>query len=293
MGLMSFPRYIKREARDYFYMTLRQVLPGPALVPGVSPPSDGEGKWRMKGLPQHGFPYAMALTELRPEAARPDARVRVLAMDPRMVLASSGGSGSPAKAAGAGAGAEKTVAIIGAGAAGPTSGGAGAAGDAVSLWHSAGAFSIADAAPVAGAVRLATGSSSAGGAVAAAGVRDEDGTLLYVELMQPPAVPSVADARLLEGLLKRIGCSARLLLPAALPIALGGDTDLGGAAVHPPSGPSAVRLLRAQAAGAQRIFEDTPVVPFDHWYKLQQHRIRYFKKPKSEKADDATGDESN
>ncbi len=27
MGLMNFPRYIKRESRDYFYMTLRHVLP--------------------------------------------------------------------------------------------------------------------------------------------------------------------------------------------------------------------------------------------------------------------------
>jgi hypothetical protein len=39
-----------------------------------------------------------------------------------------------------------------------------------------------------------------------------------------------------------------------------------------------------EAAGARRIFEDTPVVPFDHWYKLQQHRVRYFKKPKGEEA---------
>ena len=28
MGLMHFPRYIKREGRDFFYMTLRHVLPG-------------------------------------------------------------------------------------------------------------------------------------------------------------------------------------------------------------------------------------------------------------------------
>jgi hypothetical protein len=38
----------------------------------------------------------------------------------------------------------------------------------------------------------------------------------------------------------------------------------------------------------RRIFEDTPVVPFKHWYSLQQHRVRYFKKPKGEEgADDA------
>jgi hypothetical protein len=274
MGLMNFPRYIKREARDYFYYTLRHVLPGPGLTPGVTPAQEGEGAWRVKGLPQHGFPYAMATTELRPEASRPDARVRVLAIDPRTVSAA-------AASAAAGAG-EKTVAVIDAGSATAAAGGQG---EALSVWHSAGSFSIASAAPVAGAVRLATGSSAAPSAVAAAGVRDEDGTLLYVELSPRPAAPAAADAALLDAFLKRIGCSTRLLLASPLPIALGGDTDLGGAAVHPPSGPSAVRLARARAAGAQRIFEDTPVVPFDHWYKLQQHRVRYFKKPKTEKAD--------
>jgi hypothetical protein len=71
-----------------------------------------------------------------------------------------------------------------------------------------------------------------------------------------------------------------------LPIALGGDTDLAGAAVHPPSGPGAVRLSRADAPAVRRIFEDTPIVPFNHWYRLQQHRIRYFKKPKGEAGDD-------
>jgi len=50
-----------------------------------------------------------------------------------------------------------------------------------------------------------------------------------------------------------------------------------------------VRLVRTEAPGAGRIFEDTPVVPHDTWYPLQQKRIRYFKKPKSEDS----GDEGN
>jgi hypothetical protein len=40
-----------------------------------------------------------------------------------------------------------------------------------------------------------------------------------------------------------------------------------------------VKLARVEAPGAKRIFEDTPIVPFDVWYPLQQKRIRYFKKP--------------
>lgn len=287
MGLMSFPRYIKREARDYFYMTLRHVLPGPGVAPVVQPPLEGEGQWRLKGLAQHGFPYALALTEIRPEAARPDVRVRVLAIDPRTVSAhqGEGGGAAPAPAAGGSPGVGKVVAILDAG-----SGAAGAVG--LSVWHSAGSFSVAPTAPVAGAVRLAAGQSAAEGAAAAAGVRDEDGMLLYVELAAPAApsggAPPQVPGALLDGLLKRLGCGSRVVLARPLSIALGGDTDLTGAAVHPPTGPGAVRLLRADAPSVRRIFEDTPVVPFKHWYSLQQHRVRYFKKPKGEEgADDA------
>ncbi len=51
-----------------------------------------------------------------------------------------------------------------------------------------------------------------------------------------------------------------------------------------------MRLSRAEAAGARRVFEDTPVVPFDTWYPLQQKRIRYFKKTDEAPAG---GDENN
>lgn len=276
MGLMNFPRYIKREARDYFYMTLRHVLPGPGIAPAMQPADGGEGQWRVKGLPQHGFPYALALTEIRPEASRPDVRVRVLAVDPRTVIASEGGAPAPGG---------KTVAIVGAGE-------AGGAGGSLSIWHSASSFSVAAAAPVAGSIRIATGQAAAGAptALAGAGVRDEDGMLLYVELLSGGAPAGQEGAgvpgSLLDGFLKRLGCSTRVLLNRKLPIALGGDTDLAGAAVHPPGGPGAVRLTRTDAPAVRRIFEDTPVVPFKHWYSLQQHRIRYFKKPKGEAGDD-------
>lgn len=269
MGLMSFPRYIKRENRDFFYMTLRHVLPGPALVPVVQkPPLAGEGAWRLKGLPQHGFPYAIALSELRPDASRPDLKLRILQMDPRMVSASA--SAKPGK----------TVAVFAAGDK-PT-------GETPSLWHSAGAFFIGPQPPVPDAVRLAAGepvTPNGAPAVAALGVNDDGGMLLYAELEAPPAAPSAADGKMLGDFLKQIGCSSRLLLARPLGVALGGDTDLAGHAVHPPSGPGAVRLGRVPGPGAHRMFQDTPVVPFDVWYPLQQKRIRYFKKPR---VDDGT-----
>jgi hypothetical protein len=88
---------------------------------------------------------------------------------------------------------------------------------------------------------------------------------------------SAEGAKTLDALLKKLGCSTRILLAQPLALALGGDTDLGGAAVRPPAGAAAVRLVRAEAPGAKRVFEDTPIVPFDTWYPLQQKRIRYFK----------------
>ncbi|MDI3283384.1 hypothetical protein [Polyangium sp. 15x6] len=270
MGLMNFPRYIKREARDFFYMTLRHVLPGAGITPVAQPPVEGEGQWRVKALPQHGFPYALATTELRIDAARPDRKARVVKIDPRTV--------SAAKASAQSAG--KTVAVLDAG---PADAGAGSA----SLWASAGAFAIGAEPPVEGAVRLATGSPSAAVAAAAVGVNDKDGMLLYVELLTP-ADASAADAKALDTLLKNAGCSTRLLLAKPLAVALGGDTDLAGAAVHPPQGPTAVRLARAEAPGGRRFLEDTPIVPFDKWYPLQQKRIRYFKKPQKDPAEGAS-----
>ncbi len=218
MGLMNFPRYIKREGRDFFYMTLRHVLPGPTITPVIqSPAVAGEGEWRLKGLPQHGFPYALALTELRADATRPDFEVRALAIDPRTVKA------APAKEPAAG----KTVAVLDAG---------DASGEAPSLWSSAGAFSIAPSPPVADAVRLASGEAPGRPAVAALGVSDEGGMLYYLEVEAPPPEPSAADGKILDQMLKKLGCSTRIALPHRLTVALGGDSDYAGAAVRAPSG---------------------------------------------------------
>ncbi|XXY50395.1 hypothetical protein WME91_04525 [Sorangium sp. So ce269] len=298
MGLMNFPRYIRREARDFFYMTLRHLLPGPALAPRAAPPEAGEGIWRTQGLPQHGFPYALATTEIRPDPARPHVRLRVLKVDPRTIAAAPMGEPGVAPPAGTGA----TVAVLGDGVAAPGAG----QGEASSIWHSAGAFSASPTSPVRGAVRVATGHGSSARAVAALGVNDEDGMLIYVERVAggvdtssapaaalapdasaPPAPPvDPRDARLLQDFLAGLGCSSRIYLHRPLSVALGGDTDLSGAAVHPPSGPRAVRLTRAEAPGAGRMFESTPIVPHSVWYPLQQKRVRYFKKPKKEETVD-------
>lgn len=49
---MRFPRYVEHDPRDFFYLTLRPVLPGPALAGGEALSTDG--------LPNAGWPYAFA-----------------------------------------------------------------------------------------------------------------------------------------------------------------------------------------------------------------------------------------
>jgi hypothetical protein len=255
MGLMNFPRYIHREGRDFFYLTLRHVLPG-ADVPSASA---DDGHWRTRGLPQHGFPFAMATTAVHPDAGRADFRVDLLKLDPR-VLAVMGTAAAD--------GGAPTVAVF--------SNIARTGAHRPRLWLTNDAFSIATEAP-AGAVELWSGISmadpGASNASAAVGVSDEDGTLLYAESTAAPDAAKQIDA-----LLARLGCSNRMILAHALSPALGGTITLEGDAAKPSDGPT-VRLVRREIKSASTIFDDTPVVPPEVWQPLQMRRVRYFRKP--------------
>jgi len=256
MPLMNFPRYIHREARDFFYLTLRHVLPGADLGGAVA----GEGHWRTHDLPQHGFPFSLATTTVAPEPERPDFRIEVLKIDPRVVAAQGTAGVDPAA---------PTVVVL--------SGIARAKSGHPTLWIARGAFGIAEQPPE-GATDLFSGlsaneASATPGANAAVGIADEDGMLVYAS--SPPA-PDAAGV--LARFLARLGCSSRMLLPHPLTPALGGTTSLLGLPV-PPADVGTVRLVRREAPNAHSIFEDTPIVPPEIWQPLQMRRIRYFKKP--------------
>lgn len=256
MGHMLFPRYIQREARDFFYLTSRPVLPGaPITVTGGEP---GDGTWRTKGLPQHGFPFALALTSVH--AVRPGLELRVLRADPRTMMPTSGDA-PPAS--------PTVLALL-----------APAKGDA-SLWWSEGVFSIGASAPTKNAVRLASGypatAAAAATARAAVGVQDEDGMLVWIEL--PPAEhPDAQTAATMDALLESLGCSERTMLPGDARALPGGTLDAAGQPLPAAVAPS-VRLSRAHAPDAHSIFPDTPIVPPAVWQPLQAKRVRYFYKP--------------
>jgi hypothetical protein len=261
MGHMLFPRYVQRESRDFFYLTWRPILPGaPAPSVGTVAGSEpDEGAWRTKGLPQHGFPPALATTSVHIDPQRPDLRVRILRADPRAMHPSDSASTD----------APTVLALVA-----PLLG-------ELRLWWSAGLFAIGASAPAGDATLLAGGYAAsdarAASARAAVGVQDEDGVLVWLEL-PPEARADESSAKAMDGLLERLGCSTRMALLGGARALPGGTLDAAGDPMPRPP-PVTVRLSRARAPDAHAVFADTPLVPIRVWQPLQAKRVRYFYKP--------------
>ncbi|MEM9067805.1 MAG: hypothetical protein AAGE52_04840 [Myxococcota bacterium] len=79
MTPMTFPRYIRRDPRDFFYLTLKPVLPGPHLREG----EEGEGVFVTSGLPHAGWTHAFARTWL---GGAEDARTWLVRIDASRAL---------------------------------------------------------------------------------------------------------------------------------------------------------------------------------------------------------------
>jgi hypothetical protein len=255
MGHMLFPRYIQREQRDFFYLTARAILPG-APIASAAPTEPDEGTWRTRGLPQHGFPYALATTWVHVDGFK----LRVVRADPRTMKPQANGDAD---------GKDPTVLAL-----------AGAAKGDLSLWWASGVFSVGVSAPIKGATRLVAGypasAAPAATARAAVGVQDEDGMLVWVEL-PPEAKADGRTAAAMDELLDRLGCSTRMAVTGEARALLGGSLDVAGAPVVPPAGMT--HLLRAHAPDAHPFAEKTPLVDIEVWRPLQAKRIRYFYKP--------------
>ncbi|QQR88899.1 MAG: hypothetical protein IPJ88_11775 [Myxococcales bacterium] len=78
MAMMRFPRYIRRDPRDFFYLTLRPVLPGPKLNV-----ANQNIEFSTKGLPHRGWPHAFARACLKSHDGNCTWLLRV---DPNRVL---------------------------------------------------------------------------------------------------------------------------------------------------------------------------------------------------------------
>lgn len=256
----NFPQYIHLDGRDFFYLTRRPLLPGPDLSSAVAPAEPGEGTWRVKGLPQHGFPYALAITQLRASAARPDARFRVVKIDPRTV-----------RAAGSAGTTESTPTI-----ASFTSQPHPKSGQRALRLGVNGAFAVdegTEGLPLALVEPLATSAPS----IAAAGIDDEDGMLVWIELPEN-VTPDAGTAAAMALVFERLGCSTRVAVLGGTRALLGGTLDAAGEATKEPLG-SVGRLVRGSTPGAALHF-DTPIVGPNVWQPLQSQRVRYFNRPK-------------
>jgi hypothetical protein len=249
MTLMNFPRYVASDARDFFYLTLRDLLPGDPAPAAVKPPEEGEGVFRTQGLPQHGWPHAVATTNVRPDPSRPYARVGLIKIDPKFVRLEREGDVNPARIL-------EFRSIV---ADGPST-----------LWHSeTRGFVISDKAPEPLALRVTTGfprgSEVEAHAQAALGI-DSAGMLIYARVTEGPEPGR--DGALLLGLLTRMNCSQVLVLPRPL------GAVVSSADEPPSAGLEGVTLVRAEGPGVRRIFPETPVVGPKRWAPLQQKRVQ-------------------
>ena len=252
MALMNFPRYITVESRDFFYLTLRSILPGEPLSPRIQPAEPGEGTWRVDGLPQHGWPYAVATTNLRTDAKEPEFRVGLIKIDAKLVRIGQPGDVDP----------KVVVELRGQSEAAPGQ---------VTLFHAdKTGFHIAYQPRFKDALRVTSGypadSPAAKDTPAAMGI-DGSGALIYARVTggQHPT----GDGDRLAQLLLELGCQTILYLPRP-PATLFGNA--GEASNAPGLG---VQLVRAEGPGARRLFPDTPIVKPTRWAPLQQKRVRY------------------
>lgn len=269
MALMNFPRYIDRETRDFFYLTLRHVIPGTPIAKDLNPDEDG---WLTKGLPQHGWPLAIATASLRPDRARPDTKLRLLKIDGKVTRARAGFDRS-----------QSTVITFRANDDRGTR----------QLWWSERGFEIRDEGQKGrdDAVLIGSGHdmNHAHGKAIVAGIGIAPGKMaVYAEVMT--GRQRGADAKLIAEVLTGLGCSNLMFLERSLDPALGGERDLSGHPVRLVA--STVSLVRRDPPGARRIFEDTEIVHPDVWAPLQRKRVRYFRKPSSEAAAAESGEPS-
>lgn len=252
MALMNFPRYVNVEQRDFFYLTLRSILPGEPLKPRLEPAEPGEGAWRVEGLPQHGWPYAVATTNLRADVKDQEFRIGLIKLDAKLVRVAQTGDVDP----------KVVVELRGQGDAGPGQ---------LTLYHVDNVgFEIAYQPSVKGASRITSGfpadAAVAKDAQAVLGI-DDGGALIYARVTAGQHASGDGDR--LAALLAELGCQTLLYLPRPLATLFGN----AGEASNAPG--LAVRLVRAPGPGARRLFPDTPIVKPTKWAPLQQKRVRY------------------
>jgi hypothetical protein len=249
MHLMHFPRYVRTDSRDFFYLTHRHVLPpdasaGPSSADGVK-----RDAWLTRGHVQHGFPPAIASTRFRFDQARAEIDVAVVVLDGKWLVPCSSNCSEL-----------ETIAHMG-----RPSGSAG-----LGAYYHARRFLVTNATPPEGAVPIAFGRDElhAAKAVAAIGVAHRD-WLFYAEVTR--GGDRSRNATLLKRLLIDLGCEDRMYLEQSIELSL-------ASTARSSSHHDELTFLRDQTPIAARVFRETAVVPPATWQSLQAKRVRYLRR---------------
>lgn len=245
------PRYIRRNPRDFFYLLLRPVLPGEPLAPVVLPAQAGEGSWHVAGLGAIPFPWPMARTRLRPDAAQPDHWVNLVRLDARRVqFAAPDAQGTVVARL-------VNAAVVTAPGTLRISMTQGATGPHWSIG--------AEGTGIAGGPLNPGMASLRGACVDASG-------FLVMAVAERPTTDLVMHA------LDRAGCrGARIALVGAALALPSGEGVAGETAAA--RGATALVLLTREFPTARRIFPEVTPVPRAVWNPVQSRRVRYFPNP--------------
>jgi len=294
MQQINFPRYIRRDTRDFFWLKLRNVLPGAPLAPVVEPVLAGEGAWQIKGLPVGGFPPAFARSFLRPDRSKADKRVEIVLIDPYVVRAARGRPGDwPARGPGGQVGPAGLLAAIVPGSGAVVVDGRGQPGDGVSIGLVgselvrpavvSGADQLTDEA-AASAVSIVGPSLGTASHATVAIARHRDGFLIVVR-------EAGGDAGLLASALRIMGVDPDRSValgtseeePGADLVFYAGSGDgRRAAALSGREAPAfgtcdALLLLDGHSPQAVRLFPDMPVVPPGRWLRFLNKREVYLR----------------
>lgn len=254
MTPMRFPRYIGTDPRDFFYLTLRPVLPGPPIEDADG--GEGAGVFDTRGLPNAGWPHAFARAWL---GGGQGERTWLVRIDPRRAppapVAPEGATRALAYLTGARAHAPETAPhalyaerlLIG--------------------WR----WGVGR--PPQGARVLLAGPPLAEqpDAGAALGV-DPDGFLVYAE-RQAGARRSLAER------MAQAGVTAAVALPPGVRLALVvGDHTVAPDAFERPLDPAeAIALVADERPRTEVLWPDVEPMPYRFWWRLQDTRVRYFR----------------
>ncbi len=248
MSPLRFPRYLQRDPRDFFFLTLKAVLPGPEVQVDAH-----KVAFSSAGLPQVGWPAAFARARLG-EETKPGTWL--LRIDPARAV--------PAPLAPAEL--EQPLArLAGVEAAGGTG--------ALALYavHVHGHLRYCVGEPPADATIVLRGPELKPGVAAlrALGV-DHEGFLLYAETT-PEQAPGLGPR------LRQAGVARALMLPDESRLAFAvGDKSVAVDGRHEVAQKGGLALLAETRPAAQVIFADVKPRPYYRWGALQGQRVRYF-----------------